>query len=415
MSSFFSEPLLHRDSTPPDSTSEPSTKRRRLVMDRDADTPSDAAHNLQALLRRLSGMGEFSSHGREKMESFLSGLSESADEGEQLVCLTELCNILSIGTEDTMPSGFRAETFVPLLVQCMRKEHNIDIMLLAARALTHLMEALPSSTAVVVAGGAVPVFCEKLLSIEFIDLAEQCLHALEKLSHEHGAVLLKEGALTAMLSYIDFFGIGIQRKVVHTAAVLCKRVPRQCFPMVQDIVPTLTNFLSYDDTKVVENAVLCFSRLVAGCADDEERLKQIVTERLIVGLIDLIAPKRDKAAEVKHDIGPVTASTILRTLSLSARASLTLTTIMLRVGILPLLAELLTASISPAATEPTSSASDGRMNISGSPPTGSPTTSAFSQSPTLGPSSSPNISFVASAVPPGTAQAILASGSGPAT
>lgn len=68
---------------------------------------------------------------------------------------------------------FLPETFAPLLVQCMRREHNIDIMLLAARALTHMMEALPSSCNVVVGAGAVPVFCEKLLAIEFIDLAEQ--------------------------------------------------------------------------------------------------------------------------------------------------------------------------------------------------------------------------------------------------
>ena len=71
-----------------------------------------------------------------------------------------------------MPSSC-ADAFVPLLVQCMRKEHNIDIMILAARALTHLMEALPSSCNTVVAAGAVKVFCEKLLAIEFIDLAEQ--------------------------------------------------------------------------------------------------------------------------------------------------------------------------------------------------------------------------------------------------
>ena len=48
--------------------------------------------------------------------------------------------------------------------------------------------------------------------------------------------------------------------MVHTAANLCKRVPKNCFLMVVDTLPTLTNFLTYDDCKLVENAVLCFSR-----------------------------------------------------------------------------------------------------------------------------------------------------------
>jgi E3 ubiquitin-protein ligase TRIP12 len=37
------------------------------------------------------------------------------------------------------------------------------------------MEALPASTANVVYGGAVPILCQKLLEIHFIDLAEQAL------------------------------------------------------------------------------------------------------------------------------------------------------------------------------------------------------------------------------------------------
>jgi len=37
------------------------------------------------------------------------------------------------------------------------------------------MEALPSSTGNVVYGGAVPILCQKLLEIHYIDLAEQAL------------------------------------------------------------------------------------------------------------------------------------------------------------------------------------------------------------------------------------------------
>ena len=67
----------------------------------------------------------------------------------------------------------------------LNTEHNPDMMLLAARAITFLADVMPVSTSSIVRSGAVSVLCTRLLSIEYIDLAEQSLQALEKLSHEH--------------------------------------------------------------------------------------------------------------------------------------------------------------------------------------------------------------------------------------
>src|SRR5690349_19876144 len=100
-------------------------------------------------------------------------------------------------------------------------EHNPDIMLLAARALTFMADVLPTFCAAIVRHGAVPAFCARLLTIEYIDLAEQSLQALEKLSHEHPQALLQNGGLMAVLSYLDFFPTGVQRTAVATAATMC--------------------------------------------------------------------------------------------------------------------------------------------------------------------------------------------------
>ena len=62
-----------------------------------------------------------------------------------------------------------------LQVQLLNSEHNPDVMLLAARAITFLADVLPSSCSSIVRHGAVPVFCARLLTIEYIDLAEQSL------------------------------------------------------------------------------------------------------------------------------------------------------------------------------------------------------------------------------------------------
>ena len=74
----------------------------------------------------------------------MTGLKQVDDEGQQLVSLTELCDVLSVAGEESMGS-FPFEALVPLLVQLLNMEHNPDIMLLAARALTFMADSMPST------------------------------------------------------------------------------------------------------------------------------------------------------------------------------------------------------------------------------------------------------------------------------
>eukprot|EP00966_Prymnesium_polylepis_P003937 89987-Prymnesium_polylepis.1 len=62
------------------------------------------------------------------------------DDGRQLAALSELCELLSIGSEESI-AALSVDIFVPLLVQMLRKEHNADIMLLASRAMCHMIDA----------------------------------------------------------------------------------------------------------------------------------------------------------------------------------------------------------------------------------------------------------------------------------
>jgi E3 ubiquitin-protein ligase TRIP12 len=108
------------------------------------------------------------------LKKILFGLRADGEEGRQVEALTQLCEMLSIGTEDSL-STFSVDSFVPVLVGLLNHESNPDIMLLAARALTHLCDVLPSSCAAVVHYGAVSIFCARLLTIEYMDLAEQVI------------------------------------------------------------------------------------------------------------------------------------------------------------------------------------------------------------------------------------------------
>ena len=107
------------------------------------------------------------------------------------------------------------DSFVPVLVEMMTMEYMPDIMLLAARALTTMADVIPPSRGAIVHHGALPLFCSRLLTIEYIDLAEQSLQALEKLSQDYGAECARQGALTACLSYLDFFSRHAARELAN--------------------------------------------------------------------------------------------------------------------------------------------------------------------------------------------------------
>lgn len=138
---------------------------------------------VQGLLRRIgvrlddlipsSGLVPASSTQQDVwLNNILAGLRSDGEEERQVAALTQLCEMLSIGTEDSL-STFSVDSYVPVLVGLLNHEGNADIMLLSARAITHLCDVLPSSCAAVVQYGAVPYFCARLLTIEYMDLAEQ--------------------------------------------------------------------------------------------------------------------------------------------------------------------------------------------------------------------------------------------------
>jgi E3 ubiquitin-protein ligase TRIP12 len=132
---------------------------------------------ISSTLRALSGMVSGLSA---RLREILVNLKQKEDPSVQLIALQELSEILLVSTEDNLSGHFSPEPFVKELVELMKppseeEEGNPEMMLLACRCVANLMEAMPPSTANVVYGGAVPVLCQKLLRIDFIDLAEQAL------------------------------------------------------------------------------------------------------------------------------------------------------------------------------------------------------------------------------------------------
>ena len=138
--------------------------------------PGASHASMTSTLRALSG---YVSGASQRLRDILNNLRQKDDPSVQLIALQELSEILLVSNEDNLSGHFSPDQFVKELVALMQPnefgEENAEMMLLACRCIANLMEALPQSTANVVYGGAVPILCQKLLEINFIDLAEQAL------------------------------------------------------------------------------------------------------------------------------------------------------------------------------------------------------------------------------------------------
>ncbi|CAK9179977.1 unnamed protein product [Ilex paraguariensis] len=328
---------------------------------------TSASSALQGLLRKLgAGLDDLlpssampsasSSHQSGRLKKILSGLRADGEEGKQVEALTQLCEMLSIGTEESL-STFSVDSFVPVLVGLLNHESNVDIMLLAARALTHLVDVLPSSCAAVVHYGAVSCFVARLLTIEYMDLAEQSLQALKKISQEHPTACLRAGALMAVLSYLDFFSTGVQRVALSTAANMCKKLPSDAADFVMEAVPLLTNLLQYHDAKVLEHASVCLTRIAESFASSPEKLDELCNHGLVTQAASLISTSSSGGGQAS--LSSATYTGLIRLLSTCASGSHLGAKALLLLGISGILKDILfgsglvaSMSISPALSRP---------------------------------------------------------------
>ncbi|KAF2198423.1 hypothetical protein GQ43DRAFT_443363 [Delitschia confertaspora ATCC 74209] len=303
--------------------------------------PPGLSSTLRALTGMMSGMSS-------RLRGILDQLKTN-DPSVQLIALQELSELLLVSTEDNLAGHFSPDAYVKELVKLMQPdefgEENPEIMLLACRCIANLMEALPAATANVVYAGAVPVLCSKLLEISFIDLAEQSLSTLEKISVEFPASIVREGGLTACLTYLDFFATGTQRTAVTTAANCCRNIPEDSFATVRDVMPILINILSNTDQKVVEQGCICVYRIVESFKYKEDKLEELVSPELLRAILNLLVPGTTNL------IGANIHTMFLKVLSYTARASPRLSVELFKLNVVDTLYQILTGVSPPSGSD----------------------------------------------------------------
>ncbi|KAK4481047.1 hypothetical protein RD792_011916 [Penstemon davidsonii] len=242
----------------------------------------DSDHSLHDYYRHRS------SSDQSKFKKVVLSLGEEVDESGQLALLTELCELLSFCSDNSL-SSLLADTISPILVKLAMHERNPDIMLLSIRAITYLCDVNPRSSGFLARHDAVPALCQKLMVIEYLDVAEQCLQALEKISREQALACLQAGAIMAVLSYIDFFSTSVQRVALSTVVNVCKKLPPESPSLFMDAVPILCNLLQYEDKQLVESVATCLIKIGEQVHHSSDLLDEICNHGLVEHAVHLIS------------------------------------------------------------------------------------------------------------------------------
>ncbi|KAI0287813.1 hypothetical protein BC826DRAFT_1093244 [Russula brevipes] len=214
---------------------------------------------------------------------------------------------------------FQVDAFVRELVKILARavlalsgggqyqgDENLEAQVLAARCLANLMEALPGVAHTVVYHGAIPT--------------------LEKISEEFPSSIVRENGLAALLNYLDFFSIAVQRTALQAASNCCRNVPPEHFQMIR----------AYQ--RLVEFACLCVIRVIDSYyRSSPENLEILVDAELIAAVNVLLLPAGGSPL-----IAANTFTQLLRALATSARASPNITIVLLEAGIVDTLYQILT-------------------------------------------------------------------------
>ncbi|KLT39033.1 hypothetical protein CC85DRAFT_298164 [Cutaneotrichosporon oleaginosum] len=224
----------------------------------------------------------------------------------------QLAAALAMSTGGFMPGG---------------EQEEMEAQLLACRCLAHLMEALPGSGHTLVHLGAVKALCSKLNEISYIELAEQTLSTMEKISAEYPGAIVREGGLGALLNFLPFFSTNVQRTAVTAAANCCRNVSGDYFAMVREVFPILREVLTQSDQRLVEQATLAVVRSLESYRHSAENLEGLLDLETVVAINALLTPSGGSPI-----ISDTTYTHLLKALSAAARASAKVTIAFLEAG-----------------------------------------------------------------------------------
>jgi hypothetical protein len=165
---------------------------------------------------------------------------------------------------DTLADDPQCPSLIQELILLFDKYFLPDITLYSLQCLNFLLDLNPAYTSTVKKFGGMPKIVLMTQNIEFIDLAEMAIKAIEKMSLENPYALLECDAFCSVLNLIDFFDFNLKKSALKSCINMTLSISsydvynKFIFPAIPSLTG-LTKFNHNDtDHSVTSSAVLCF-------------------------------------------------------------------------------------------------------------------------------------------------------------
>jgi hypothetical protein len=112
---------------------------------------------------------------------------------------------------------------------------------------------------------------------------------------------VREGGLSALLNYLDFFSTHVQRTALQAASNCCRNLAVENFNHVRDVFPMIRNVLGYSDQRLVEYACMCVIRIIESYyRSNTEPLETLIDVPLMRAVNTLLLPPSGNANNQLH-------------------------------------------------------------------------------------------------------------------
>lgn len=224
----------------------------------------------------------------------LEGIKDFSDPTVQMLSLQELSEAFAMSTEDMLVGLFSTDSYIAAFSEILSGrnydfgEVSIQLMLSCTTCVSNMMEALPLCMAKIAYSPIVRILCERMFDMQYIDIAEQALGVLERLSKDFGICILEHRGMLAALQYFDFFYTTVQRTAISLAANCCKFLDESNASAAEEIIPLLSNILQSSDTIVVSKAYSCLETIIESLKTSPNIIETIISEDLITTIVNAL-------------------------------------------------------------------------------------------------------------------------------